>query len=348
MKILPLFEELSDEFENVYQEGKKIFPKLSIRKVNGVKRFFLNYPKNKGSFSLNSFKKEIVRQKIKKIYTWLNEKRLVKKINWSQTTLSIYFKFKDKNIRISDHKKNSFEGVDILIKWDTTGVEIANIFKSISEHFSFNPELLHETEDIDWDLYEILDEARTSVMSQFLEAIEKEKPSDEKPLKARQPWTRISFSALKRQWEEYMKFGYVKPNYEKTILEFEKIFIENTFKLTINTELAGHDTINPIEEWKEYLDGTNYDNENLDEFVEYLDFWFGDYITEEHGQLRISDFGLPKLNKLILELRKTHDVSKKLPILDRMLNVIHMRSDIAEWFVEGGSRALSQLSGEIK
>ena len=30
---------------------------------------------------------------------------------------------------------------------------------------------------------------------------------------------------------------------------------------------------------------------------------------------------------------------------DRMLNVVHQRSDIAEWFVEGGSRALAQLSG---
>jgi hypothetical protein len=27
-----------------------------------------------------------------------------------------------------------------------------------------------------------------------------------------------------------------------------------------------------------------------------------------------------------------------------MLNVVHQRSDIADWFVEGGSSALSQLS----
>jgi hypothetical protein len=28
-----------------------------------------------------------------------------------------------------------------------------------------------------------------------------------------------------------------------------------------------------------------------------------------------------------------------------MLNVLHQRSDIANWFVEGGSHALAQLSG---
>jgi len=206
---------------------------------------------------------------------------------------------------------------------------------------------ISEEDDVDWNAYEMLDEARHSVMSEFLSVIEREQPSEEKPLQARQPWEEVSFSVLQRQWEEYMKHGFVKPNYAKTIDGIERIFTINTFKVRANTELAGHSAEDPVYIWKEFLEGTKYDNENIDKFIEYLDYWFGDYITEPHGQLRISDYGLPKLEKLVFDIRKVHDVSKKLPILDRMLNVVHQRSDIANWFVEGGTSSLNKLSGEV-
>jgi len=45
------------------------------------------------------------------------------------------------------------------------------------------------------------------------------------------------------------------------------------------------------------------------------------------------------------ELTQTTEAEQKIPIIDKMLNVVHQRSDIAAWFVEGGSQALSQLSG---
>ena len=72
--------------------------------------------------------------------------------------------------------------------------------------------------------------------------------------------------------------------------------------------------------------------------------YFGDWILHD-GQWRLSDYGLKPLHKLLAQLRKEFNPSKKLPILDKILNVVHQRSDIASWFVEGGSAALSQLSG---
>ena len=45
-----------------------------------------------------------------------------------------------------------------------------------------------------------------------------------------------------------------------------------------------------------------------------------------------------------LKLLRAKGPEEKLLLIDRMLNVVHQRSDIAEWFVEGGSRALAQLS----
>ena len=149
-------------------------------------------------------------------------------------------------------------------------------------------EILHksltESDDIDWDLHELLDDIKMEQMSEFHQAMMSEKPDDEqgRHLKARQPWNVVDFSTIKRQWEEYMKWGKVLP--------------------------------------------------------------LGDWI-EADGQWRLSDYGLKPLHKLLVQLRKEFDPSKKLPILDKMLNVVHQRSDIASWFVEGGSSALSQLSG---
>ena len=79
--------------------------------------------------------------------------------------------------------------------------------------------------------------------------------------------------------------------------------------------------------------------------IEALKERFYDYYIEdpEIGQARISDFGLNPLQNLLIQLRNTHKAEQKIPI-DLMLNVVHQRSDLASWFVKGGSHALSDLS----
>jgi hypothetical protein len=184
----------------------------------------------------------------------------------------------------------------------------------------------------------------TSRNFEFHHTMMQEKPNDSegRSLKARQEWNVVDFSMLKRQWEEYMKWGKVLPRYEKSIEHIEKIFTENILKVTLNTELAGHTQSSSKEEWREFFDGM--EESEKEKMVEYMDEYFGDWIHDGR-QWRISDYGLKPLHKLLVQLRKEFDPSKKLPILDKMLNVVHARSDIASWFVEGGSTALSQLSG---
>ncbi len=207
-----------------------------------------------------------------------------------------------------------------------------------------NESLTMESEDIDWGLYELMDDIKRDQMSAFHRDMMNEKPDDSegRPLKARQEWNVVDFSMLKRQWEEYMKWGQVLPRYEKTIEAIERTITENILKVTVNTELAGHDTTVPKDEWMEFFDGM--EQEEKERMAEYMDQYFGDWILE-NGQWRISDYGLKPLHQLLARLRKEFDPSKKLPILDKILNVVHQRSDIASWFVEGGSSALSQLSG---
>jgi len=74
---------------------------------------------------------------------------------------------------------------------------------------------------------------------------------------------------------------------------------------------------------------------------------FFDYYMEDpkSGQAYISDYGLKPLVSLSYELSRTTDAKQQLTTIDKMLNVAHQRSDLAGWFVQGGSQALSQLSG---
>lgn len=123
--MIKLLEIIEDEIEAVYNEGKKYFPKLKV--IDS--RFYLNYPKNKGSFSLSGFKTHIQHHKRDNTLRWIQKQGKVTNIKYADTG-SLYFKFNDKNMRISNHKK-PFDGEDILIKWNTQAVDISQQIKSL-------------------------------------------------------------------------------------------------------------------------------------------------------------------------------------------------------------------------
>jgi hypothetical protein len=73
---------------------------------------------------------------------------------------------------------------------------------------------------------------------------------------------------------------------------------------------------------------------------------FDYYLTDpKSGHLYISDYGLPAIEQLAAQLYGETSPEQKVVTIDKILNVVHQRSDLASWFVEGGSRALSDLSG---
>jgi hypothetical protein len=82
-------------------------------------------------------------------------------------------------------------------------------------------------------------------------------------------------------------------------------------------------------------------------YEEILDNFYYYYMDDSKSEMGrfISDYGLKPLVKLAEQVHKAKSPEEKLVLLDQMLNVVHRRSDIANWFVEGGSHALSQLSG---
>ena len=142
---------------------------------------------------------------------------------------------------------------------------------------------------------------------------------------------------INKIWKYFAEHGIVLD--EKGIEVIGMIFVRNIAMLSVNTELAGHTQNRP----EDILIG--FDDELTPEQVEFI---LGDgldnYIEDYNGQLRISDYGLPKLENLAFKfLSKDNTAEEKLMTIDMMLNVVHQRSDLSRIFVEGGAQSLDIL-----
>ena len=184
--------------------------------------------------------------------------------------------------------------------------------------------LKESDEDIDWDLYEKLDDVKRDVLDGFLR-------DREKGIK-QQPWQLVPFARLKKIWEDYMTYGVVRDT--RGLEMIEDIIQTNILKLYVNTELSGHSEADPAYDFEEY----GYTDQDKEDFYSYIDK-ISDYAFNDFGGRRLG------LTTLLGHLRKARTPEEKLPILDQILNVVHQTSDLASYFVEGGSSALSQLSG---
>jgi hypothetical protein len=205
------------------------------------------------------------------------------------------------------------------------------IKKIIKEEIFFH---LREWDDpnADWiyDLYEERDQILRDTIEDFME----------KPFGSRQPWKLVPFQKLKKIWEDWVVAGYVRDT--KGLEEIKDRLIRNLLKLDVNTELMGHMDHDPDE--TEFEDaGRGYTKEEFQEKMDdNRDIYFEDPVS---GHWRISDYGLKPLWKQAERMMNEKNPDKLLPIIDEFLQVIHMRGDLASWFVEGGSSALSDLSG---
>jgi len=98
---------------------------------------------------------------------------------------------------------------------------------------------------------------------------------------------------------------------------------------------------------KEFIED-NYDTDNVDIeklqgglYDKVMEKFFDNYIAEGY----ITDYGLKPLRTLATELYRENDPKKKLVLIDKILNVTHQTSDLAAWFIQGGTNSLDDLSG---
>ncbi len=151
----------------------------------------------------------------------------------------------------------------------------------------------------------------------------------------RQPWRLIPAERLSKIWKDSAKMGFVRDI--KGLQMIEDIIIENIKKIEVNTMLMEHSEIKPDSYLEEI--GAEPINETKERF-------YGDWAVDNKGAFRISDYALDALTNGALLLMQANSPEEKLVIIDRILNVVHQRSNLAEWFIEGGNRALYELSNQ--
>lgn len=146
-------------------------------------------------------------------------------------------------------------------------------------------------------------------------------------------WRTVPAARLTAVWKSAAELGFVRD--EKGLDAIAERMIENVMRLAVNTAAAGH-TESSVED----VLGEYFEEEEFEAFV--------DWAIETPTGWRISDYGLDKLFSYAALLTETADPMDRLTVIDIMLNVVHQRSDLASWFVEGGTMTLSGLSDGVR
>lgn len=148
-----------------------------------------------------------------------------------------------------------------------------------------------------------------------------------------------------------MRYGQFMRFPAKYIDQWADIVTNNTLSLAANTELAGHSRHFPFDEFCDafgFEQGTpEYEKYygNYEECAKYLyDIGFDDWTIAPDGTDAISDYGLDPLYKLIMELEEQTTPEQKIVVINKILDVYHMRGDLASLFIQGGSKSLGQIS----
>lgn len=164
---------------------------------------------------------------------------------------------------------------------------------------------------------------------EMLEQVVHEWRSSETPIA---PWTVVPAGRLIRIWKDAAELGFVRD--ESGLERIAERVVENVLRISVNNLISGHQVAAPADALEELVEASDQEA-----FVDWA-------IHTETGGWRISDYGIGPLFKLAALLTETHDPMQKLAVVDRMLNVVHPRSDLASWFVEGGWRTLTELSDD--
>lgn len=183
--------------------------------------------------------------------------------------------------------------------------------------------ILEEIEP-DYDLHSMYDDEISNTIYQF-----KSKKY------RRQPWEVARFSDVSQVWSGFMKYGFVRD--ERKLDDIESILTRAFIKLCVNTMLLGHTPEDPDPYFKEYGIKTDKQKNKFYDWVEAVD-------SNGHIQWRISDYATKPLWDLVLELRRVKTAEEKLIICDKILHIVHWRSDLSSLFIEGGKSSLAKLS----
>ena len=162
-------------------------------------------------------------------------------------------------------------------------------------------------------------------------------------------WDLIPAEQYQNLLNRYMQWGDNARIPNGLMDEWIQLIANNLVTLEYMTAFAGHASYFPQDDFEdvfgeEYQGQYNY--EDLSEFLENIGYY--DWAILPDGSDAISDFGIQPIGKILEELSPTSTPEEKLLIINRCLDVIHCRGDLASTFIQGGRSTCSRISGQYR
>lgn len=146
-------------------------------------------------------------------------------------------------------------------------------------------------------------------------------------------WPYIRAARLVRIWLDYGKTGVLRD--EKGMATIAHQALNLIARLYAATEISGHVSYNVRPEVEE-LFGARLTDGEWDDFLGAL--------VDADGRDFLSDYAFQWLMPLYVKLYTADTAEAQLHIVDRILNVVHQRSDLSRFFVEGGQHTLHVIA----
>lgn len=145
----------------------------------------------------------------------------------------------------------------------------------------------------------------------------------------------ISKQEIKNFYVSWLKYGFVRN--EKQAEKLKSRILYNTMVILNTTYLYGHTSLSPKEDLEDA--GVNFSR---------WESFEGSFFFSHENSWLISDYAQKTLEKFGFELFLEKNPDRYIFIITKIFDIVHMRSDLAAVFIEGGSSTFVELSNLTK
>jgi len=168
-------------------------------------------------------------------------------------------------------------------------------------------------------------------------------------------WNLIPANQYRNLLKRYMQLGDSARIPDNVMDEWIELICNNLVTLRFMTDFAGHSSFFPFDAVDDVFGDKDEnlftDYEDMDrsydvysDFLERIGYY--DWAQLPDGSDAISDYGIEPLERILEELTPSSTPEEKLLIINRCLDVVHWRGDLASLFIEGGKSTCSKISNE--
>lgn len=154
----------------------------------------------------------------------------------------------------------------------------------------------------------------------------------------------------KRALEEFMKYGQFVRFPENKIFDWKDLVLTNIAMLDTLTAIHGHTQRFPFDEFHDVFNNLRIPKKHQYDWSYVYDILDRRYHIDDsvpffsNGQPVLSDYGLEPLLKLDEQLIRQTRPEDIIITINKIMNVVHQRSDLSELFIEGGQESHYMIS----